>query len=167
MALRPVYTRPGSTLLQKLRILPMRVPALDRSVLSQTSAYPANISTNATNATEIAICDVNLIAYYQPAAAPAASASITSGAIGAWTIDATPPDFQPGDTLHWVSQANYNNGTNTDDLLSAAGMAVIGWGLVAGSLVIYVFNHGSTGATPATYNPQFLLIRTVNNGQVE
>jgi hypothetical protein len=147
--------------------MPERIPALDRSVMSQTAAYPANVSTNATNATEIVACDLNLVAYYQPAAAPTASGSITSGAIGAWTIDATPPDFQPGDTLHWVSQANYNNGTDVDDLLSAAGMAVVGWGLVSGSLVVYIFNHGTTGATPATYNPQFLLIRTTTNSQVD
>jgi hypothetical protein len=152
---------------QKLRIIPMRISALDRSILSQTAAYPANTSPNATNATEVTALDLILTACYQPAAAPTASASITSGAIKAWTIDATPPDFQPGDTLQWISQSNYDNGTNVDDALSAAGMAVIGWGVFGGNLVVYVFNGGTTGATPAGYNPQFLLIRTSTNAQVD
>ena len=167
MALRPVYTKPGSSMVQKLRVMPSHIPAKTGSVLAQTAAYPANISTNATNATEVVACDINLIAYYQPAAAPTASASITSGLIHAWTIDATPPDFQPGDTLHWVNQSNYDNGTNVDDTLSAAGMAIVGWGVFGGNLVVYVFNGGTTGATPAGYNPQFLLIRTTTSGKQE
>lgn len=167
MALRPTYTHPRATMTQKLRIMPMRVPAKDRSVLSQTAAYPANTSTNASNASEVAACDVNLVAYYQPSTAPAQSGNITGGAIGAWTIDAAPPDFQPGDVLQWVQQSNYNNGTNTDDALAAASMAIVGYGVFGGNLVAYVYNGGPTGKTPAGYNPQFLLIRTTTSSKVE
>ena len=168
MAQRPVYTTPHTTSFQKLRIVPMRIPAKDRSMLSQTAAYSANTSTNATNATEVTGCDLILTAYYQPSSAPAQSATIAAGAVGLWTIDAAPPDFQPGDTLTWVSQSNYNNGTNTDDALSAASMAIVGWGVFGGNLVAFVANASGAGAkTPANYNPQFLLVRTATSAKVE
>ena len=154
-------------MLSKLRIVPQHIPAADRSVLAATAAYPANVSTNAANA-NVSLCDVNLIGIYQPAAAPAQSATITAGTVGAWTIDATPPDLQPGDALIWQSQSNYNNGTDTDDALAAAGMAIVGWGVFGGNLVAYVLNaSGADAKTPASYKPQFLLIRTTTSDKVD
>jgi hypothetical protein len=160
MALRPPYTSPASTRLTKLRIGPQYIPANLRSLLSASAGPTANKSTNAANAKVVA-CDIVLTAYYQPSAAPAQSGTITAGTTGQWTIDAAPPDFQPGDVLQWVSQSSYNNGADTDDALSAAGMAIVGWGVFGGNLVAFVANaSGADAKTPAGYNPQFLLTRT-------
>jgi hypothetical protein len=153
---------------QKLRVAPLRISAADRSVLAATAAYPANTSTNAANAAEITLADISLVAYYQPASTPAQSGSIPANGHLNWTIDATPPDFQPGDTLEWLPQSSYNNGTNVEDPLWALGLSIGMAGVYGGHVIAVVTNGtGAAVATPAGYNPLFLLIRTTQNVQAD
>jgi hypothetical protein len=155
-------------MLQKLRLAPLRISALTRSILASTAAYPANVSTNAANAAEITVCDIVLTAYYQPSVVPTQSASVPANGHLNWTIDTTPPDFQAGDVLEWVPASSYNNGTNVEDALWAVGLSIGMIGVYGGHVIAVVTNGtGAPVATPVGYNPTCFLLRTTQSVKVD
>jgi hypothetical protein len=139
----------------------------NRSALSRTAASPANTSSNAANG-DVTACEIVLVGTYAPTAAPSQSASISAGAIGKWTIDSTPPDFQPGDQLIFQTLANYNNGSNTEDALLNTGLVPVAAYAVGGNVVVMLANTaGTSQQTPAGYIPQFTMIRVVANSKID
>jgi len=166
MALQPQYTRPISTLVERSRVSPRRVPK-DRSVLAMTAPYPVNKSTNAENK-QVLPTDLVLQATYSPSVAPTQLTGITNNSVVAWNITSNcpgrAPDYYPGDMYEFMSQDNVNGATT--DALTALKLYVLGV-YVTGSgpydLVMVMVNlSGSTQSTPAGYIPTLLLNRYDN-----
>lgn len=166
MALKPQISRPASTNFTRVRIGPNRVDS-DRSYPAMCAPYPANKSTNASNANVLAI-DLVMRATYAPAAAPTQLTGIATGTIVTWNITAgeaaNAPDVLPGDVLRFLPQDNVPGAVR--DALQGVGLIVLA-AVVTGTgpynILLVLWNStGGTVATPAGYIPQLLWERNSN-----